>query len=110
MRRRRLRQYLKALADLNARKTPLGRDAFHQALGAAKKEAGGVAHHVKVEVLIRGKGKNQTATLTYSLDREKIRVARRREGRYLLGIILGGKDPAKLWEYYLQLTQIEQTF
>jgi len=36
MRSRRLRKYLKALADLNARKTPLGRDAFHQALGAAK--------------------------------------------------------------------------
>jgi len=39
MRRRRLRKYLKALADLNARKTPLGRDEFHQALGAAKKRS-----------------------------------------------------------------------
>jgi transposase len=110
MRRRRLRKYLKARADLNARKTPLGRDAFHQALGAAKKEAGRDVRHVKVEVFLQGKGEKQTATLTYSLDREKLRVARRREGRYLLRTNLTGSDPAKLWEYYLQLTEIEQAF
>jgi transposase len=110
MRLRRLRKYLKALADLKARKTPLARDAFHQALGAAKKEAGRDARHVKVEVLLHGQGEKQTATLTYRLDREKLRVARRREGRYLLRTNLGGSDPAKLWEYYLQLTEIEQAF
>jgi transposase len=37
-------------------------------------------------------------------------VARRREGRYLLRTNLSGKDPAQLWEYYLQLTEIEQAF
>lgn len=110
MRRRRLRKYLKALADLSARKTPLGRDAFHQALGAAKKDAGRDAHHVRVEVLVHGKGKKQTVTFTYSLDRKKLRMARRREGRYLLRTNLSRNDPAKLWEYYLQLTEIEQAF
>jgi len=110
MRRRRLRKYLKALADLNARKTPLGRDAFHQALGAAKKEAGRDVRHVKVEVILHGKSEAQTATLTYRLDRKKLRVARRREGRYLLRTNLTQTDPAKLWEYYLQLTEIEQAF
>ena len=110
MRRRRLRKYLKTLADLSKRKTPLGRDEFHQALGAAKKEAGRDSRHVHVEVLIHGKGKKQTVTFTYSLDRQNLRVARRREGRYLLRTNLSGNDPAKLWEYYLQLTEIEQAF
>jgi len=110
MRRRRLRKYLKTLADLSARKNPIGRDEFHQALGAAKKEAGRDARHVHVEVLIHGTGKKETVTFTYKIDREKLRVARRREGRYLLRTNLIGNDPAKLWEYYLQLTEIEQAF
>ena len=110
MRRRRLRKYLKALADLRTRKTPLGSDEFHQALGAAKKEAGRDARHVNEKVLVHGKGKKQTVTFTYSLDRQKLRVARRREGRYLLRTNLTGNDPVKLWEYYLQLTEIEQAF
>ena len=110
MRRRRLRKYLKTLADLGARKNPIGRDEFHQALGAAKKEAGRDARHVHVEVFIHGTGKKETVTFTYKIDREKLRVARRREGRYLLRTNLTGNDPAKLWEYYLQLTEIEQAF
>lgn len=35
-------------------------------------------------ILVHGKGKKQTATFTYSLDRKKLRLARRREGRDLL--------------------------
>ena len=110
MRRRRLRKYLKSLADLTQRKRPLKRDELHQALGAAKKEAGRDARHVKVEVTLHGEGKAQTATLTYQLDRQKLRVARRREGRYLLRANMTDTDPVKLWEYYLQLTEIEQAF
>jgi transposase len=110
MRRRRLRKYLKALSDLTNRKRPLKRDEFHQALGAAKKEAGRDARHVKIEVTLHGQGKTQTATLTYRLDREKLRVARRREGRYLLRTNMTDADPVHMWEYYLQLTEIEQAF
>ena len=40
MRRRRLRAYLDRLTEIQARKRPLSRDALHQALGAAKKDAG----------------------------------------------------------------------
>ena len=32
------------------------------------------------------------------------------EGRYLLRSNLNHEDPAKLWEYYIQLTEIEQAF
>lgn len=110
MRRRRLRKYLKALADLVARKKPLGRDQLHQALGAAKKEAGRDARHVKEEVILHGKGKNQTATLSFKLDRASLRVARRREGRYLLRSNLCGNAPAKLWELYMQLCHVEEAF
>jgi len=110
MRRRRLRKYLKALTDLQARKRPLRRDELHQALGAAKKEAGRDARHIKVEVILSGRGRNQRARLTYHIDRATLRTARRREGRYLLRTNLTEKDPIKLWEYYLQLTEVEQAF
>ena len=110
MRRRRLRKFLKTLADLRVRKNPIGRDEFHEALGAAKKEAGRDARHVHVEVRIEQTTKRETVSFTYKIDRQKLRVARRREGRYLLRTNLVGNDPAKLWEYYLQLTEIEQAF
>jgi transposase len=35
---------------------------------------------------------------------------RRREGRYLLRTNLTESDPAKLWEYYLQLVAVEEAF
>jgi len=35
---------------------------------------------------------------------------RRREGRYLLRTNLGGRDPAQLWQFYIQLTEIEAAF
>lgn len=47
---------------------------------------------------------------TYRLKRDKLRQSRRREGRYLLRTNLTGSDPAELWRYYLQLTQVEEAF
>jgi transposase len=110
MRRRRLRKYLQALEGLKARKRPLRRDELHQALGAAKKDAGRDARHIKVEVALQGRDQNQRASLTYRVNRASLRLARRREGRYLLRTNLTEKAPAKLWEYYLQLTEVEQAF
>ena len=48
--------------------------------------------------------------LSYWLDKEHLRVVRRREGRYLLRSNLVGLDPERLWELYIQLTQIEEAF
>ena len=110
MRRRRLRKYLDALQAIATRKRPMQRDALHQAIGAAKKEAGRDARFVIIEVIHRGSGKRQTATLNYRLDRTKLREAWRREGRYLLRTNMTSTDPAKLWEFYLQLTEVEQAF
>jgi len=47
---------------------------------------------------------------TYHLKRDKLRRIRRREGRYLLRTNLTDRDPAELWRYYLQLTQVEEAF
>ena len=46
----------------------------------------------------------------FHLRRDKLRIARRREGRYLLRSNLTGTDPGKHWPMYLQLTQVEQAF
>ncbi len=44
------------------------------------------------------------------LNRNKLRQARRREGRYLLRTNLYGQEPAQLWQFYIQLTEIEAAF
>jgi hypothetical protein len=49
-------------------------------------------------------------TFAFTLDRKKLRQVRRREGRYLLRSNLTEEDPAKLWTYYIQLTEVEQAF
>ena len=110
MRQRRLRKYIKALEDIKGRKKPLKRDQLHQALGAAKKEAGRDARHLTVSVCLEGEGEAQAATLSYELNKTTLRVARRREGRYLLRTNIKETDPAKLWEFYLQLNEVEQAF
>ncbi len=49
-------------------------------------------------------------TFTYTLNRKKLKEIMRQEGRYLLRSNLTEGDPAKLWTFYLQLTQIEEAF
>jgi transposase len=49
-------------------------------------------------------------TFRYQLNREKLKKIRRREGRYLLRTNLTETDPVKLWNYYLQLVQVEAAF
>lgn len=46
----------------------------------------------------------------YTLNRQKLRQARRREGRYLLHANLAENDPALLWQYYIQLVAVGQAF
>jgi transposase len=52
----------------------------------------------------------QSVVLSYSLNRGKLRIARRREGRYLLRTNLTDQDPAVLWQYYVQLVAVEEAF
>ena len=50
------------------------------------------------------------ASFSFALDRQKVRQARRREGRYLLRTNLCGREPAELWQFYIQLVEIEAAF
>jgi transposase len=50
------------------------------------------------------------ATFSFALNRQKLRQARRREGRYLLRTNLCGREPAELWQFYIQLVEIEAAF
>jgi transposase len=52
----------------------------------------------------------QKATFSFRLNGDKLREARRREGRYLLRTNLRGSEPAQLWQLYIQLTQVEEAF
>jgi hypothetical protein len=108
-------------------------------LGAARHDAGRTAALVKVSIPkeastksktdSKGKGKGQTmtaapattaaattttvattASLEFRLDRQRLRQVRRREGRYLLRTNLSTGEPAQLWTFYIQLTEVEQAF
>lgn len=46
----------------------------------------------------------------FELHKDKLRQARRREGRYLLRSNLSAQEPEKLWQFYIQLTQVEAAF
>ena len=73
-------------------------------LGAARSKAPTAWRLVDVSL------DKQSAALSYSLNRGKLRIARRREGRYLLRTNLTDKDPAVLWQYYVQLVAVEEAF
>jgi hypothetical protein len=49
-------------------------------------------------------------TFTFQLRRAQYKIWRRREGRYLLRTNLTQTDPKRLWEYYLQLVELEGAF
>ena len=107
MRRRRLKRLWKRLHQLQQQK--LTRDQLLIKLGAAKKEAGRA--YYLVDIRLPEKDQDVTAqTFNFSLRKKKLRHLRRREGRYLLRSNLSAKDPALLWQYYLQLIEIEQAF
>ncbi len=107
MRQRRLRRLWQRLRELQHQR--LTRDALLLKLGAAKKEAGRA--YGLLDIRLPDADQPVTAqTFTFALNRKKLRQTRRREGHYLLRSNLCGEDPAKLWEYYIQLTEIEQAF
>jgi hypothetical protein len=107
MRRRRLKKLWYRLQELQQQK--LSRDQLMIKLGAAKKEAGRA--YYLVDIQLPDKDQEVTAqTFTFSLKRKKLRLVRRREGRYLLRSNLVAEEPAKLWQHYIQLTEIEQAF
>ena len=102
MRRRQLKWLWTRLAQLSTMK--LKREELLMKLGAARAKAPAVWRLIDVNIPSSG------ATFSYALNRNKLRQARRREGRYLLRTNLCGQDPAELWQFYIQLTEIEGAF
>jgi hypothetical protein len=88
------------------------RDALLMKLGAAKQQA--PAAWRLFEVLVPAPPpRGQTApapAFSYRLRWDKLREARRHEGRYLLRSNTPAPAPEPLWQFYLQLTQVEQAF
>ena len=107
IRRRRLKKLWRRLAQL--RQMRLSRDQLLMKLGQAKEEAGRVVWKL-IPITVAQADSSASQLLSYRLDKERLRVVRRREGRYLLRSNLIGIDPAQLWELYIQLTQIEEAF
>jgi hypothetical protein len=102
MRRRQMKWLWARLAQLQGME--LTRDALLMKLGSAQSKVPAAWRFVHVKVAKNG------ASFTYALNREKLKVTRRREGRYLLRTNLTETDPVKLWNYYLQLGQVEEAF
>ena len=105
MRCKRLRRYIDRLKAIQAQS--LTRDQLLMKLGAAKHDAGRAASLVKVSI---PKEASTTASLEFTLDRDRLRQVRRREGRYLLRTNLTAGEPTQLWKFYIQLTEVEQAF
>ena len=107
MRQRKLKRLWKRLHELQRQK--LTRDQLLIKLGSAKNDAGKVYSLIDIQ-LPKNDTNFQQHGFTFSLRKDKLRALRHREGRYLLRSNLTGGEPATLWQYYIQLTEIEQAF
>lgn len=92
MRRRRLKKLWQTLQKL--RRQTLSRDDLLLRLGAAKKEAGRAYRLVKIRLPQEGQ-QVTPETFLVSLDKERLRQSRRREGHYLLRSNLTGETPCR---------------
>jgi transposase len=102
MRRRKLKWLwarLKQIADMD-----IDREELLMKLGAARAKARAAWRLIDVEVAPKD------ADFTFTLNRKKLRQVRRREGRYLLRTNLCSERPGQLWQFYVQLTEIEAAF
>jgi transposase len=107
MRRRQLKGLVRRLKDLV--KMELSRDQLLLKLGAAKSQFPAAWRLVSVQT--PGEGQEICPpNFTFQLRKDKLRQVRRREGRYLLRSNLSAQEPEKLWQFYIQLTQVEAAF
>jgi transposase len=110
MRRRKLNGLWARLRELQRQRPSYKRLLLE--LGAAKQAAGRVWSLVSLTLPdppVKSE-RSRRVSFEYTLRRDKLRQVRQREGRYLLRTTLIETDPAKLWEFYLLLTEIELAF
>jgi transposase len=104
MRRRQLRALCKRLVQLQQMK-------FSNAQKLLLKLGGAKAHYPAAWRLIDiTMPEPPGASFSFRLNRQKLRQIRQREGRYLLRTNLCGRKPAELWQFYIQLVEIEAAF
>jgi transposase len=111
--RKALRDRLKELAAMQP-----ARDQLLMKLGAARQQwpTGWRLFKVRVPKPKRGRKSTEATApepgpgFSCQLRWDKLRQARRREGRYLLRSNMPERAPAQLWEFYWQLTQVEEAF
>jgi hypothetical protein len=102
MRKRQMKWLWKRLRELVVME--ISREEMLMKLGAARSRAPGAWRLVDIEM------DTESAMFIYTLNRQKLRQVRRREGRYLLRTNLTENDPALLWQYYIQLVAVEEAF
>jgi transposase len=110
MRRRKLKWLWARLKDLQRQRPTY--ETLLMKIGAARTEVGQVASLVNLilpDPPPRGE-RSRRVDFGFTLSRSQLRATRRREGRYLLRSNLTATDPAKLWEFYLQLGEVEAAF
>jgi transposase len=112
MRRRKLKQLWTRLKALREQRPSY--EALLMKLGAAKAEAGRVGSLVEVTLPEAPRSKKarqqRVSGFEFRLQKKKLREVFKREGRYLLRTNLKETDPAKVWEFYLQLVEVEEAF
>jgi hypothetical protein len=102
IRRRKLKWLWARLKQIKAME--IDREELLMKLGAARAKARAAWRLLDVEVAPQG------TAFSYTLNRKKLRDVRRREGRYLLRTNLCGRQPAELWQFYIQLVEVEAVF
>jgi transposase len=103
MRRRKLKWLWARLKQI-AMMEKLSREELLMKLGAARSKAAAAWRLIDIKIAPKA------ATFSFALNRDKLRKARRHEGRYLLRTNLSAEDPAKLWQFYIQLVEVEAAF
>jgi len=112
IRRRKLKKLWARLKELKEQRPSY--EALLMKLGAAKAEAGWVWSVVQVDLPKAPRTKKarqqRIADFKFALKKDKLREVFKREGRYVLRTNLKESDPAKVWQFYLQLVEVEEAF
>jgi hypothetical protein len=110
MRLRQLRGLLRRLQELSAMTLP-ARELLLK-LGEARERYRTAWRLLDFDLPepVTAKERKAPARFSYRLNRTKLRKARRREGRYLLRANMPEAESADLWNFYIQLTEVEAAF
>jgi transposase len=112
IRRRKLKALWARLKELKDQRPSY--ETLLMKLGAAKAQAGRVWSLVAVSLpkapRTRKARQQRVEGFDFALKKHKLRAVFKREGRYVLRTNLKEGDPAKVWEFYLQLVEVEEAF